>query len=164
MAYQIVLQSPRGPRGMKRRYKDVRNHALREAGSLWWRKVLPEHFRSGAESKYRYKKRTPGYLRRKRREGRGQDPNVYTGRLRDKMTRTKPAVKLDRDGITLTWRGLPRYTFITDTVETKKDGKVVIVQRPNKPRELTEMTRDDADRVAKAFTKLFTRGIEKGEA
>lgn len=115
--YKLTLSAKRGTGVLKRVYAKARDEALRAAGAFWAEKILPEHFKAGAESKYRYPKRTRAHMRRKRREGRGQDPNVYTGRLRDKMLATTPTVKINRDGITMIWRGLPRYTYITDSLE-----------------------------------------------
>lgn len=123
MAYRMTLILPAGARGLKRKYKAAREKALREVGERWEREILPLHFRADASRRYRYAKRTDKYLRRKRRENRGEDPNVYTGKMRDKMTATRPAHRVTRSGITLTWRGLPRHTFITTTYEFVANDK-----------------------------------------
>lgn len=115
--YKLTLSAKRGPGVLKRVYTKARDEALRAAGMFWTDEILPLHFDFIAQYKYRYKARTWAYMRRKAREGRQSDPNVYTGRLRDKMTSTEPTVKVTKDGITLIWRGLPRYTYITDTLE-----------------------------------------------
>lgn len=117
LAYRLRITSPRGARGLRRQYKAARDAALRAAGDMWVEKILPGHFKAGAEQKYRYATRTEKHLRRKRREGKGQDPNVYTGRLRDKMLSMRPSVSVNKGGLTLIWRGLPKYTYITDTYE-----------------------------------------------
>lgn len=159
MAFRIVMTSPRGARGLVRVYRKARRAGLRAAAELWFKEILPEHFRPGAEKRYRYKERTKGYLRRKRREGRGNLPLVYTGTLREKMLGKAPRFRFDKQGLSLVWSGLPRYTYITDTIETvrKKDGttKTIMVRRPNKPAEITAMTKADAERMSKAFQEAF---------
>lgn len=117
MAFRLRLTSPRGARGLKRQYKTARDAGLRAAGEYWTEKILPGHFQAGAESKYRYKARTKAHLRRKRREGRGENPNVYTGKLAQKMQGTRPSFTINKGGAVLVWRGLPRYTYVVDTVE-----------------------------------------------
>lgn len=117
MAYRMVLRSPKGPHGMRKAYKEVRDAALREAAEFWVRELLPEHFRAGATAKYRYARRTEAHLRRKRREGKGELPNVYTGRLRDKMMGMEPRMTITARGMVLRWPGLPKYTYVVDTME-----------------------------------------------
>lgn len=120
MAFRLVLTSPKAARGMAARAQAALDPALRAVAAHWAKEILPGHFKSGAESKYRYVKRTERHLRRKRREGRGDDPNVYTGRLRDKMVGMEPRVTVNRRGVTLVWPGLPRYTYVVDTMEFLK--------------------------------------------
>jgi hypothetical protein len=102
---------------MRRAYKEVRDAALREAAEYWVRELLPEHFRPGAEARYRYARRTEAHLRRKRREGKGTSPNVYTGRLRDKMLSMEPRMTITARGMVLRWPGLPKYTYVVDTMQ-----------------------------------------------
>lgn len=165
MAYRLRMTSPHGPRGMKRQYRIARNEALKSSGAHWRIEILPKHFATSATARYRYEKRTPDYERRKRREGRGTQPNVYTGRLRNKMMSTKPSITTNKSGMTMVWRGLPRYTYIVDTVETikrgKRKGQAIVVKRPNKPEELVAMNRQDADEVAKVYAKGFGRRVQR---
>jgi hypothetical protein len=147
-------------------YRQARKVALEAAAQHFVEHILPGHFKSGAERKYGYKERTFKYVRKKRREGKGYDPNVYTGRLRDLMLSKRPKARVTKDGVSLTWRGLPRYTFMTDTVETVKSGKrkgqVITVERPNKPEELTAVNKADADLLATAFQKGFDAVVARG--
>lgn len=117
MAYRLRLVSPRGAKGLKRQFKVARDEALRAAAQHWVDDILPEHFKAGAETKYRYKQRTKAHLRRKRREHRGENPNVYTGRLAQKMLGMVPSMTITKGGAILVWRGLPKYTYVTDTME-----------------------------------------------
>jgi len=124
MGFRLVLTSPRAMRGMAAQALDAREAALRAVAEHWVKEILPEHFKSGAERKYGMAKRTEAHMKRKRREGRGQDPNVYTGRLREKMMGMEPRITVNRRGVTLVWPGLPRYTYVVDTMEfVKADGR-----------------------------------------
>lgn len=117
MAYRMTLRSPKGPHGLRKQYKAVRDAALKEAGEFWVNQILPEHFTAGGAAKYRYPARTKAHIRRKSREGKGGDPNVYTGRLRDKMIGMQPRMTMTGTGLKMTWPGLPRYTYVVDTME-----------------------------------------------
>ena len=97
----------------------ARDTALRATVLAWHREILPEHFKAHNQSRYGMKKRTEAYKKRKRREGKSSDPNVYTGRLKEKIQATKPSIGVNRDGASLIYRGLPRHTFITSTQEKK---------------------------------------------
>lgn len=124
MGFRLVLTSPRATRGMAAQAVEARTAALQAVAEHWVKEMLPEHFKSGSERKYGMAKRTEAHMKRKRREGRGQDPNVYTGRLRDKMMGMEPRITVNRRGVTLVWPGLPRYTYVVDTMEfVKADGR-----------------------------------------
>jgi hypothetical protein len=124
VAFRLVLQSPRGARGMVRQYKGARDAALRAVAEYWCRELLPGHFTAAGGVKYRYAPRTERHNRRKRREGRGEDPNVYTGRLKQKMLGMKPRVSVNKRGLVLVWSGLPKYTYVIDTLEfVQKDRR-----------------------------------------
>lgn len=123
MGFRLVLTSPRAMRGMAAQALDAREAALRAVAEHWVKEILPEHFKSGAERKYGMAKRTEAHMKRKRREGRGQDPNVYTGRLREKMMGMEPRISVNRRGVTLVWPGLPRYTYVVDTMEYIKPSQ-----------------------------------------
>jgi hypothetical protein len=117
MGFRLVLTSPRATRGMAAQAVEARAAALQAVAEHWVKEMLPEHFKASAVAKYGYDPRTKPHMRRKRREGRGEDPNVYTGRLREKIMGTEPRVSVNRRGVTLVWPGLPRYTFVVDTME-----------------------------------------------
>lgn len=123
MGFRLVLTSPRAMRGMAAQALDAREAALHAVAEHWVKEILPEHFKSGAERKYGMAKRTEAHMKRKRREGRGQDPNVYTGRLREKMMGMEPRITVNRRGVTLVWPGLPRYTYVVDTMEYIKPSQ-----------------------------------------
>jgi hypothetical protein len=58
-----------GPAQMKRGWPKVMKESLQEAGGLWHRRYLPEHFRPGAAGKYGYAPRLARYVDRKSRDG-----------------------------------------------------------------------------------------------
>jgi hypothetical protein len=69
------------------------------AAELWLGTMLPNHFRPGASSKYRYRPRTAKYLRTKRRlatigkvEDGGTQDLVFSGNLRRYLTQRKQRV------------------------------------------------------------------------
>lgn len=117
MAIQINIKTGRGVKGMKVAVKGARDSALHDVALYWAREILPEHFKNENSARYGMKKRTEAHKRRKRREGRPADPNVYTGRLKEKMLGTRPEVTVNSGGVKLVWRGLPRHTFITSSHE-----------------------------------------------
>jgi len=67
--------------------------ALREARVLvvkeWHKRMLPGHFKVGADTKYGYKPRSQKYLKRKSRRRRGREnlPLVWTGLTREQTRR-----------------------------------------------------------------------------
>lgn len=117
MAIQIKIDTRNGVKGLAKAVKGARDLALHDVAVHWWRAILPDHFKAYNMGRYDMKKRTPKHQKRKRREGRPADPNVYTGRLRDKMIATRPDVTVNRQGVKLVFRGLPRHTFVTTTYE-----------------------------------------------
>lgn len=161
MAYQMVLRSPKGPARMRKAYRGIRDEALREAGTFWAENILPEHFKAGAESKYRYAARTEQHMRRKRREGKGADPNVYTGRLRDKMVGMAPSMTVTAKGLVLRWPGLPRYTYVVDTMEwtsaDKRWNDELLTRLPAKAQEGIMRWRRDNPKSAGGRFKLVKR-------
>jgi len=54
-----------GPKAMKRGMSKIMKASLSEAGGLWHKRYLPEHFRAGASSKYGYALRGAKYVERK---------------------------------------------------------------------------------------------------
>lgn len=165
MAWQITMQSPKGPRGMMGEYAKARRAALEAIGELWFQEIFPEHFKPAASQKYRYKKRTDAYLRKKRRMYGHDDPNTFTGRLKAKMMGKGPRIRATKKGLQVVWRGLPRYTFMTNTLETittkQGDVRVVVVKRPDKVQELTAANKDDRVRLMKHFKTVFTGLLNK---
>lgn len=66
----------------------VRN-GLNKAANFWRKKYAPLHFKPGAEARYGYRRRTETYKRRKLRKQGHQLPLVFTGALREAVTKGK---------------------------------------------------------------------------
>lgn len=73
--------------------REVLKSAWGDLGLHWHQEYLPRHFKPGAASRYGYRPRTAGYLRRKLRMARGgkaieggTTPLVLTGLLRRSLT------------------------------------------------------------------------------
>jgi hypothetical protein len=119
---EIKVDTRKGVKVMQKAMDAAREAALHDVTLHWHREILPDHFKSANMSRYGMGKRTDAYKRRKRRERRSPDPNVYTGRLRDKMLATRPTITTDKHGVKAIYKGLPRHTFIKSTEEyNKKD-------------------------------------------
>jgi hypothetical protein len=145
-------------------YSKARRSALKSVGGLWYEDILPLHFEMSAITKYRYVKRTDDHLRKKRRRYGHERPNVFTGRLRDKMLGKMPRVRVTKEGMKIVWGGLPRYAYVTSTIETitTKGGDVraVVVKRPDKGAELTAVNKADRVVLGRRFKEEFLRAID----
>jgi hypothetical protein len=91
----IRIDTSKGVKVLQKATEAARKAALHDVALHWHREILPEHFKNQNMGRYEMKPRTEAYKRRKRREGRESDPNVYTGRLREKMTNTRPSVTVN---------------------------------------------------------------------
>lgn len=119
---EIKIDTRNGVQGLGKVVKAARDAALHDVAQHWHREILPDHFENENMGRYGMKPRTKAHLRRKRREGKPSDPNVYTGRLKNKMLNTQPSVTVNKEGVKAVYRGLPRHTFITSTHEYAKKG------------------------------------------
>lgn len=70
------------PRSLERIANRSVGAGLQAAAEQHHREFVPNRFTKSHARKARYLRRSPEYQRRKRREGRGDDPMVYTGRTR----------------------------------------------------------------------------------
>lgn len=83
-----------------RDWRVVLRKAHEVQGQHWVRVYSPRHFTPAAAARYRYRRRSPAYLRRKQRTGRGGSPLVFSGDLR-------------RDAVLNLVRGFPSRVKIT---------------------------------------------------
>jgi len=64
---------------------DIANAGIEKSLYWWFNNIAPGHFKHGADRKYDYAARTPGYEKRKRK--RGLPPLVWSGRAKDRLLR-----------------------------------------------------------------------------
>lgn len=84
----ITATLPRDPRLLVRDHNRNMNDTLRDAAAFHHEQHIPRHFEPFARAKYRYARRTPGYLAIKRRLGRNTDL-VFTGATKLAVTSTR---------------------------------------------------------------------------
>lgn len=167
------------PAAMKRGMPKVMKESLSEAGGLWHRRYLPEHFRPGAASKYRYAPRTGRYVDRKARGG----PRPRYTRKRKKNRRFKmPSifrrnVPRKMDPHALVYRGdlkreLTRRAALSGT--SKRIRVVMDVggawygaahfkkrNAPDMPSEVTAITRAEERRIGKIVEQFAARKLNE---
>lgn len=92
MTMLIKLTETRPPDVSIRNWRRVTKAAHEAEGRLFVERFLPQHFRSGAASKYGYRPRRPRTIERKQAlaklgkvEGRGQIPLVWSGLFKASM-------------------------------------------------------------------------------
>lgn len=86
--FRTTLTWRRSPRGMAKAFAAARPKAMNALAWHWWKNILPKHFDAGAESRYRYKPRTPKYLERKLKKFGHQRPLVFTGAMERALLRS----------------------------------------------------------------------------
>ncbi len=151
--------------------REVLRAAYEDLGAFWHRKLLPRHFRKGAQDRYGYRPRSAAYLRRKKRDaarGRaiegGTTPLVYTGLLRRLMTRsaiirgfpTRARVEMER----------PSYMPIRKTPFTTVRGRVVARKADQPPifEEATRVIDAEAVELANYLAERVTHHNERVRA
>lgn len=76
-----------GPELLTRKMRQFAGESAAEGIRFWHGRFLPKHFRGGASERYGYRKRSKGYLVRKRRRFPGTPDLVLTGLTRRTVTR-----------------------------------------------------------------------------
>jgi len=134
-----------GPRAVARELRAVVKEELQGVIAYWHRKMLKRHFKVGAVQRYRYRRRTEKYQRRKLRLKGHQEPLVWSGETR-RMTIRQIRVS----GTSKSARGTmsaPRYFWMTGAGQ------------PNKPAELTAVTRDEVLELAQVLDQRVTKRL-----
>ncbi|HUV11131.1 MAG TPA: hypothetical protein VMX12_09140 [Acidimicrobiia bacterium] len=167
-----------GPAAMKRGWPKIMKEALSDAGGLWHRRYLPEHFRAGASTKYGFAPRLSTYVNRKARN-KSKRPR-YTvkpkGQRRAKMASTRRrnmSRKIDPNA--LVYRGdLKRELTRRATLSgTSKRIRVVMdvggawygtaffkkKNAPDMASEVTAILQSEEDRIAKVVEQYATRKL-----
>jgi hypothetical protein len=164
----------------QRAFKKAMYSAHEAVGIRWHQKMLPQHFMPDAAQKYGHKKRTPPYLKRKRRMyekriktregkyvvGSGNTDNVFTGRMREMLLR-KSSIRPYPGRVTVSMTG-PRYvtmkTFTGNRALAAAQGwkygknkrfSATAGQQPDKYKEVTATTREERDELAAVADKVL---------
>lgn len=165
---QLVLTTPskdNTPRGMYRLYPKWSRELRKEILFGWWHEILPKHFTPKGEHEYEYAKRTVKYAKRKTRQKHHRDPLVWTGKLRDFMLRRMPAAVVTKNESKLTFRGAPKYTFITSQIQRSFDGtRTVVVAKPDMRSELIAVSNTDMSTMVKWLNDGFSKRIKAAQS
>lgn len=151
---------------LKREVRRIVKLVLRAAAREWHHTMLPRHFTPNNTSRYGYERRHPLYRDIKRKTRRGQ------ARFVDLLAsgRSKRAALFRQPRITATSRraqailNMPAY-FVKPYIGPVRDaeGRVnhVIRDQPDKPEELTAVSRRERDVLARHSADRFARLVEK---
>jgi hypothetical protein len=105
---QIV--SVGGPRAVARQFNPIVKEEMLKAAEVWWRRMLPKHFKVSAVSEYGYKKRTKAHMMRKSRRKGHQRPMEFSGDLKRMVTR-QAKITGTRTRVAVRLTG-PRYLYM----------------------------------------------------
>ena len=138
------------PKAMKRGLGKIVKEAMQEAGALWHRRYLPEHFRQGAASKYGYQKRTSAYMKRKARYQGHQRPLEFKGDLKREATRMAHITGTSKRvtvNVSVPW-------YVNRAWKTRSS-------MPDLEKELTKATSGEERRLARVVEQLSTRKLDQ---
>lgn len=134
------------PKKMKGLFNDFVKAGMQQLVKDWHKDILPGHFEVNARKKYRYAPRTGKYWRYKKKHLPNSPDLVYTGTLRDMMTRAMAVsgTKKKAKG-TMT---APRYAYM------KRNPFA-----PDKMDEATRVTKKEVTAMAKLLHKKVTKRL-----
>ena len=96
------------PEYMKRNWAKILKLAVFKLPFFWQKKMVPGHFKPGAEAKYNYKPRTDAYLRRKQKAKGHQNPLAFNWAAKNDITSRAPSVTGSAKAVTAKW-SMPWY-------------------------------------------------------
>ncbi len=123
--------------------------AVKQAVKAWHHNIAPKHFKKGAARKYKYKKRSPKYTRKKNRKG--LPPLVFSGRSRRQLLRPLHVIgnhKLVKGKFITNAR--VRHFWMTPPGHPKKGKELVTVafrEEQNFRRAVEEMTVENIEAI-----------------
>ena len=137
-----------------RAFKEATRKGFKVIGEHWHEHMLPSHFEPGANRKYNYRKRSADWIRGKTRGqarernvfGSAHVPNVWTGRMRDALTRFS-RIRAFPTRSTLVMTGPP---YINMRFQAGSN-------QPDKAKEVTTVT----TRQGRELSRLLRSTIEK---
>jgi hypothetical protein len=135
---------------MGKAFMAARPGIFKALGRTWHRDMLPQHFKAGAEDKYKYKRRTKGYKRRKK----GKPPLVWTGDLRAKATGIA-TIRSSVSGVKVKMATPPWLARTKGPVRNTRTvkGRTFETIGPDIPGELTTISDDEQATINKAAQK-----------
>jgi hypothetical protein len=143
-------------------WRAITRRAYREVGLYWVDTYLAGHFKPGATEKYRYKIRSKAYRERKERLARlgrpfarggrpviagAQQPNVLTGHMREQLMQN------------IIVRGFPTRATVVMLGPQYLNTRYYKKAQPDKPKEITTVTREEAKDLARVLEKEIVKGI-----
>ena len=154
---------------MVKQWNEIAKSAWLHVGEIWWRRMLPKHFQTGADQEYNYALRTVKYLKKKmgfrefrnykelRRRNPGREiplndpsPLVYTGELADMVTQSA-GISATSKGVTVALRG-PKYF-----------QPRALSGQPDLAREVTAVSKRDLQQLERYAEISMTRDIQKAQ-
>ena len=138
------------PKKMKGLFGDFVKAEMKQLAKDWHKDILPSHFQANAKKRYRYATRTIKYTRYKEKYLSSAPDLVYSGTMRDIMTRaisvsgTKKKVKR-----TMT---VPRYFWMRPK------------NHPDKADEATRVTKKEVMAMAVLLNKKVTKRLNQIKA
>jgi hypothetical protein len=161
----IVLEAfvTNPPRGMGRRFAQMKREALREVAWYWHSNLLARHFTPGNSSRYRMKTRTAFYRRVIKPvagEGQGRFVDLQLKGRSLRWMRAFATVSGNAYSSTLRMRPPGYFTrpFIGSFTDRATGRRKTITQQPDKPAEVRQVsTQDRADMV-----RFIQRGVVRG--
>ena len=122
---------------------------LEEVGKFWHDRLFPGHFRTGAAGKYKYAPRSFKHSERKRKRFGHSLPLVFTGDLREQVTRMAK-ISSTAKGARVTLVG-PKYLYMY----RKSYGQ------PDKAAELTAVTKLEVRAMARLLDRRLTKRLNE---
>jgi len=144
------------PKAARKELNSILRKGFHLMGVYWHRFFRGKHFTEAGGRQYRYKKRRPSYVARKRRLQKHNDPLVWSGRSRmlSRVRRVRAtATGGIRSGQRL--RGRVRVTMPVRTLNLRPKGG-----RINLRDELTRVSAPEARRLAALFARYLTSRLK----
>lgn len=138
------------PRQAERAFRKSAKAELPTTIEEWHKKYLPRHFKPGAASKYKYRRRSKKYQASKQARGQAQ-PLVLSGDLREQVLR-QIKVSATGTGASGRLRG-PRYLIPSNRRRSQRN--------PDMAAELLAATGDEVRSLSKSFETRVTRTLNE---
>ena len=145
-------------RGMARELPRVLEKAGQDAGLMWFKEMLPDHFSEDAWRRYGYKQRGARYEKRKQRLKGHRRPLEWSGAMRRALT-SSGTIKTTPRQIAVRMSG-PRWLKGWIAMSGRRTGKGAPANYPNKEREIKTILNSERKELAKAYHKRVVRELK----